>query len=449
MVFNKQMEEALEALLVIARRTSGDKKLQENIMAFTKNKIPFGKLEELLDNDVELEIYFKPVELYWIMKAYYTFAGAEYLKVTKYFTDLQIKDFENYYIDEATISDTIIINNVKKVKGGIYHCYEFPFEQIKSSYESGIIGYDFRMQREGTLKERYGEVITRATVVKKNVLDIKKSMKNNTFTPNTITWNVLDNEADSIEYDENTETLSLTRSKETVINIIDGYHRTLAISQLLDEGYEVEKDYMFLTILNYTVEEAQRYIRQEQQGTKLSESQQKVYKNDINVSVAKNINITGTEFENSLKNKIADIEAKVHKYNKQLITMSSLSDTIETYYSELLKKPKDVKKVSNWIVEFFNEIIGEKEEYFDNIVEAKNETVLVYNNMLCAFVGLSAYVYKNNENWETKLEELLNKIDFDIENPLFVKNNITSKTWNRQGKKGIDTIVKYLINEYK
>lgn len=453
MLDNKNSEEALLNLKAVAKSNVANKKLKEQIEKITVNRIPLGKTEDLLRDDIDIETYFLDVEIYWLMKAFYEVTQNSLLNVKKHFTDTEILKYENYILDEGEISNTIILKNVKQVAPNIYHCYSCSFEDIKYSQENGITIYDYRMQREATLVEKGGELITKATVIAKNVEDIEKSMSNNTFTPNTITWNILKNGGEDFEYFPETETLRLTKSNESLISIVDGYHRTIAIANLLSKGVKVDNDFMYVNILNYSVEEAQRFIRQEQQGTKLTKTQQKLFKNDSFISIAKQLNASGTKDDNSLKDRMAEINLEVYKYNTKIVTIESVADTLKTFYKKHIKTPRDNRLITDWIIKFMIEVMGKYNEEFNDIEKSKKTKAITYNNMINVFIGLSEYFYTNKksiENWESKLEELLDSIDFDINsNEIWNKNLITTKRWDTTAKKGVAQTVKYIIEMFE
>lgn len=446
----RSLKEAIENLKTFRIKNITNKELEHNIETMTRGKIPVGKTEDLLNKTLDLEVYFKPVEIYWLLKVYYETLKSKKLKPSSYFEDIQIAEFENYSIPAVVGGKdrTFVLHNVKKVSDYIYHCYKCDFNTIKEAYEEGITGYDYSTQRQAKMIMRNGVAILRATVINKNVEAIEKEMLEGNFTPNTLTWNILNNGKEEMHYDEENETLTITRSTDSIVSIIDGYHRTLAIIKALEKDREIRNDFMYITVLNYSVDEAQRYIRQEQQGTKLTINQQNSFKNDIYVTTAKKINNEKTEELNYLKNKVSTTHPdEVYKYNTKLITLSTLADTLEMAYGDILTKPRDIRKITNWIVDFMNEIIAIKEDDFNNIKKSRLESVITTNNMICAFINLSRHFYDNRENWEDNIEKILNNTNFSIENEFWNEKLIKTHRWDKRIKKMVKDVSKELLNK--
>lgn len=445
----RSLREAIENLKAFRIKNITNKELEHNIETKTRGKIPVGKTEDLLNKTLDLEVYFKPVEIYWLLKVYYETLKSKKLKPSSYFEDIEIAEFENYSIPAVASGKdrTFVLHNVKKVSDYIYHCYKCDFNSIKEAYEEGITGYDYSTQRQAKMIMRNGVAILRATVINRNVEAIEKEMLEGNFTPNTLTWNILNNGKEEMEYDEATETLTITRSTDSIVSIIDGYHRTLAIIKALEKGREIRNDFMYITVLNYSVDEAQRYIRQEQQGTKLTVNQQNSFKNDIYVTTAKKINNDKTEELNYLKNKVSITHPdEVYKYNTKLVTLSTLADTLQMAYGDILTKPRDMRKISEWVVDFMNEIIAIKEDDFSNIKKSRLESVVTTNNMICAFINLSRYFYDNRENWEDNIEKILNNTNFSIENSFWTEKLIKTHRWDKRIKKMVKDVSNELLN---
>lgn len=446
----RSLREAIENLKTFRIKNITNKELEHNIETMTRDRIPVGKTEDLLNKTLELDVYFKPVEIYWLLKVYYETLKSEKLKPSSYFENIEIAEYENYYIpsNEGGKDRVFVLHNVKKVSDFIYHCYKCDFESIKQAYEDGITGYDYSTQRQAKMVMRNGVMILRATVISKNVDAIEKEMLEGNFTPNTLTWNILNNGSEEMVYNEEEETLTITRSTESIVSIVDGYHRTLGIIRALEKGKEIRNDFMYITVLNYSVEEAQRYIRQEQQGTKLTVNQQNTLKNDIYVTTAKKINNDKTEELNYLKNKISITHPdEVYKYHTKLITLSTLSDTLQMAYGDILTKPRDIRKISEWVIDFMNEVIAIKEEDFSNIKQSRLETVITTNNMLCAFVYLSRFFYDNKDGWEDKIEKILDNTNFSIENEFWREKLIQTHRWDNRIKKMVKDVSQELLNK--
>lgn len=141
---------------------------------------------------------------------------------------------------------------------------------------AGIIRYNKNIQR--TMKRGYrGKTEEyRITENKKSIREIKDSMQAGAFISNTITLNIPDEIESEFKYDE--DSMILTISNASSLDIIDGFHRLIALEQAanLDKNWDYP---MELRISNYSESKGQRFVYQEDQKTKM----RKVDSNSYNV----------------------------------------------------------------------------------------------------------------------------------------------------------------------
>lgn len=146
-------------------------------------------------------------------------------------------------------------------------------KQLISLYNAQLINYNTNTQR--ALKQYYikDDVTYRIAINKIAVAEIKELLQERKYIPNTITLNIpIDEDADFYYSNGNCE---LVIKKIRAFDILDGYHRLLAISQVIYEGNE---DYpMELRITNYDVLKARQFIYQEDQKTKMKKMDSDVY----------------------------------------------------------------------------------------------------------------------------------------------------------------------------
>ena len=447
-MINKELENTVDLMIGLARENFSDKELESKIQDGTMGKIPFSKTTDLTRTDIQVAIHFEKVEIYWLMKVFYEHFKKSEFKVEKYFSSIEISKFELFRLKKDEKISEIKLENIDEiVRDKIYHCSKFSFEDIKISYNSGVVDYNYETQREAKYGEKAGVNTIKPTLIAKNVSEIKESMERGDFTPNTITWNLLDNSASDYVYNPEERTLTIRKSYDSRINIIDGYHRTRAIADLVERGIQVKNDFMFLTILHYDVEEAQKYIRQEQQGTKLSESQKKVFKNDRFSEVAKGINNYSNKDKNSLYGTIVS-KNEFSKNKNSILSIEPVIDTIEKYYSEHLKNPRDNRKVISWVVEFMNEVLGIFSEEFENVEKSRKTKIITERNTLCSLIGFSEYFYgKKKEGWQDSLEVFLTGICFEA-NEKNRKMLLNSKRWGKSTMREIDNFTNILKVEY-
>ena len=90
-------------------------------------------------------------------------------------------------------------------------------------------------------------------------------MIDGSFITNTITFNVLKDGNDNIEY--NPDNMSLIIGKESEIDIVDGFHRSYAILKALITKPNLNKNWE-VRIVNWDIDKAQRFIYQESLQTR-------------------------------------------------------------------------------------------------------------------------------------------------------------------------------------
>ncbi|MDK0983051.1 DNA sulfur modification protein DndB [Clostridium perfringens] len=451
MELDKRKEKILGELKLLAKSNFTDKTLSNKILTITKDRIPLGKTEDLLRTDIDLYNHFNMEELYWLIKAYFIVLKEKKLDPKNFFTETEIENGEQYYKPSPVYNGderVFVLENVKRNKDGSFICWECPFTKIKQALDFGITTYDFRTQRQATVKQRGGEILLFPTIIEKNVREIQAEILDNNFEPNTLTWNILNNGEEEFVYDEESETLIFTKTPTSIMSIIDGYNRTVAINRALGTGEEILKDYMYIKILNVDIAKAQNYILQEQKGSKLSITQQKAFKNDGSVMVAKSINTNGNKYNNVLYSKISMYGKEVYTYNKKAVLLSCLSEMIENNYGDLLKTPKEIRRVGYWLVDFFNEALGNYSDEFNNLGKSRIQSVLTYNNMFEFYIRISRYFYDNRVDWIQKVEQIMDNIDFRIENPIWNKIGVDKKRWDKRIINSIDKYADEILESY-
>lgn len=102
---------------------------------------------------------------------------------------------------------------------------------------------------------------------KKSINEIKFSMSNKVYIPNTITLNIP--ETTGFVYLDQDYKMKIINNFDH-FDIIDGYHRYIAISELVEENVDInEINNMELRITCFSEEKAQQFIYQEDQKTKM------------------------------------------------------------------------------------------------------------------------------------------------------------------------------------
>jgi hypothetical protein len=115
-----------------------------------------------------------------------------------------------------------------------------------------------------------------------------------------------------------------------------------------------------------------------------------------------------------LKGKITTDNLFIRKH-KALTTYDVINNTIQKEYKDI-KTNRDASLIAEWLIEFFNELIGLYPTEFLTEIESTKETSFINNeNMFAGYISLSKEL-QNVSNWRQKLQEVMSKIDFSVNN---------------------------------
>lgn len=199
--------------------------------------------------------------------------------VEKYFTESEIRRYSEKKF-EVIVENPYVINDVVKIRDGQYSS-RMNATEFKRLDNAGMIYYNERTQRvmrvTGSGNEKYFKISINKTAVKQ----IKRLMSINAYFPDPITLNIPQDDPDCYtEYNEEEHKLLIYNIKH--FDILDGYHRFLAMRELLEENPTFEY-VMELRIAEWVESQAQQFIYQQDQKTKMKKSDSKSF-NQYNLS---------------------------------------------------------------------------------------------------------------------------------------------------------------------
>ena len=185
--------------------------------------------------------------------------------ITNYFTPIEIKKYTNLKVQEPEISFPIEFNVIQVAED--QWLGNITAKQLMLFRDTQFINYNQNTQRTMTRINRGVFESYKITLNRKAIEGIKKSFTRNAYIPNTITLNLPDDA--EFDYDENENKLIITSISH--FDILDGYHRYIAISELTNS--DPDFDYtMELRIVSFSEEKAKQFIWQEDQKTKMSKA---------------------------------------------------------------------------------------------------------------------------------------------------------------------------------
>lgn len=182
--------------------------------------------------------------------------------IEQYFTELEIQQFENVRYVEQKISFPLTFDNMAQISkeqwvGGI------SVSKLMELREAQLIKYNPNTQKVQLKLRRGNDVLLKPHLEKATVREIKEMHKSRLYVPDPITLNI---NPESGEY--NFQNGVLTIDSDAPFDIIDGYHRYVALSEL----YNSDNSFDYPVMLQFTwfsEAKAQNFVHQKDQKTKM------------------------------------------------------------------------------------------------------------------------------------------------------------------------------------
>jgi hypothetical protein len=346
-----------------------------------------------------------------------------------FFTEQEIKDAVSMQIvEEPPITLPYTFENVIYIREGNYSTV-ITAQEIKKLMDSKLLTYNPETQREGRVeKDEDGRIVFKPKTIKRSVDEIAELFENDELETTTLTFNARVGTADSGEeliYDSKNKTLTIT--KGTSIDILDGYHRISGIMKVLNKY--PDKDMTFdLKILNYTVKKALKYFNQTNKRNLISLSRRR--ETDLNNMSTVTFDFLKDECD-FLKGRISSND-QVLKSADQLVTSKVLIDAIEAHY-----KPSDrieAKEIAFYLSDFFTALFTAYPEAFvRNIANVRENSLINANQMFDGYVLLSKRFKEENVPLEN-IKQVIDQVDFSKDNEMWKELGILSenKTINKR-----------------
>lgn len=257
----EKVEGAIQRQLRVLEQNPSAYKTKVSALIDKLNKkydISFSTASDLLTQRVDISTA-NDFELYAIMSV------VNEKLIPDYFTTIEIKKYSKHKVEKTKISFPIEFNVIQVSED--QWLGSITAKQLMLFRDTQFVNYNANTQRTMT-RVNHGTMETyKITLNRKAVEGIKKSFTRNAYIPNTITLNLPDDA--EFDYDEDENKLSITNISH--FDILDGYHRYIAISELTNN--DPDFDYtMELRIVSFSEEKAKQFIWQEDQKTKMSKA---------------------------------------------------------------------------------------------------------------------------------------------------------------------------------
>jgi len=264
---------------------------------------------------------------------------------------------------------------------------------------AGIIRYNKNIQR--TMRRGYhGRTEEyRITENKKSIREIKNSMQAGTFISNTITLNIPDDVESEFKYDEDSMILTIIKAKS--LDIIDGFHRLVALEQAAN--MDKKWDYpMELRISNYSEGKGQRFVYQEDQKTKMRKIDSDSFNvEDEAVKCVSRLN----------EDPACNLSGQINR-NEGLISLAEMAAIVQKlHFQDLGKKAARVRSVElakelredfNTLTEFDTKYMTQRYAFADLYI------------ILVAFIWLRERPEIKRENWGPIISRSIDNCDEEL-----------------------------------
>lgn len=227
-------------------------------------------------------------------------------------------------------------------------------KELIALYQQQLINYNANTQRALKYVFRHGKSSYKIEVNKTAVQQIAELLKSGQYIPNTLTLNIpLDEEGNDFYYSTVTSELVINRINK--FDILDGYHRLLAIFQV--ENSNSDFDYsMELRVTNYDENKAKQFIFQEDQKTKMKKIDSDAY--NIYSHASRVINKLNTDPLSGIQGMIS--------MNGEYISQSELNHIVHCLWFNKINQQegrKIIPDVCRCLISAFNALTESNPDY--------------------------------------------------------------------------------------
>lgn len=446
MFYREELLDKLTKSIISIRNDKKKKEVIRNHFAVEYNILPgdttqiFNKPEEFLEELDNRELALLTKQL--------IFTTSVDIELNHYFTDQELKEAKSYdarvFIDSFELP--LIIENVIPFSYMKAYIGMIDIQIIKKLFESQILFYDYEIQRELTvIKKKNGQFRQKPTLYMNNVNEICNDLLKGKLEPTTLIWNAKARTSEDIRgelyYDP--KNLTLTITKGTKLAIMDGYHRINGALKAL----RINPDLKFQFPVQFTelsTREAQEFQSQIAKATPISKNrkiqlQQERYSDTI---------VNRLNLESDLKDRIS-LANSISNLDEMLISYGKLSKLIDRHFD--IRSNRDATAIGDYLIDFFNELIGVYvDDFIINMPRSREFTLVNNARMFPGYVLLASKMY-NNQIDVNELEGILSQLDFRRKeaNWFWVSKKVIDEDGHLITHKNSDRVVEHIFDELK
>jgi hypothetical protein len=375
---------------------------------FISRGVSSGEFLSIIDGKIQIETISLSL-LCLLTDLFYQETTEQNIKPDNFFTEQEISTSKNFRREsEEQNRYPIVFDNVMKIGEDHFVTYKTA-QEVAGYYAKNLIVYNKQTQRNAKYSEYQDKIVEMISINKASISDIQNDIVEGRQITNFITFNILQNGEENFEYDAKNKTLTVFEGE---IDILDGFHRSMGILAAVQKEPNV-KYITGINIVNWDIEKSRRFIVQEDKRNKINPSHVK----SLNPEKYENIIIKKINESSSsdFKGRITTDNVLIRKH-RALTTYDIFNNTILKEYKDI-KTNRDASIIAEWLIEFFNELIGlYPTEFLTEIESTKKVSFINNENMFAGYITLAKEL-QNVSNWRQKLQEIMSNIDFSINNP--------------------------------
>ena len=229
-----------------------------------KHKIPVVLSSNIMTLKTNLQTYSSFI-LFCIAEAIEV-NNSNFQIIEKYYSAKEIKNYstDQYEFDE--IKNPYVLEDMTCVRDQQY-IGKIDAKELHKLDQAGMINYNERTQRVMKRVIDGNDEYWKITISKASVEAIKNLMRNGMYFPDPITLNIPQDDDSYAEYNKEDHTLTIQDLNH--FDILDGYHRYVAMMELIAENPDFNY-VMELRVTEWSENQAQQFIFQQDQKTKMS-----------------------------------------------------------------------------------------------------------------------------------------------------------------------------------
>ena len=281
--------------------------------------------------------------------------------VKKYFTAEEVKMFSQEKFEKPEFELPLVFKNMVQIAPDQW-IGRITAKELMALKDAQVIKYNENTQRTMRRIVRGESRYYKIALNEKSVGEIKAALENGAYISDDITLNM---PVETTEFTFNKG--KITISELDKLDIIDGYHRYIAISRALLENKDFDYP-MELRLVNFSEEKAKQLIYQKDQKTKMRQ---------VDSAALNQYNPANIVVDQLNADPSSNIQGMISQ-NSGMINKAELSTFINALYFGKNATRKEILEVKKELQEKFNAYIASDLSLTDHIFTTKEIAAIMY-----------------------------------------------------------------------